>query len=88
MILMPRGRGFWRGSWGWFTQTYGYQYGGRCRWFPWLPRGWWAGSYGATYPYSIPMGQETIMLKEQIGLIEQELISIKKRLEELAKLGV
>ena len=57
---MPRGRNFWgRGFWKW---GYGYPYFGFgrgnpfpfCRWFPWLPRGWWTGIYGPTMPYRMP----------------------------------
>jgi hypothetical protein len=84
---MPRGRRFWTGPWGRFAIPYGYQYGGRCRWFPWLPRWWWTGLYGAMYPYSIPKEQEKTILKDQIELLEQELVSVKIRLEELAKSG-
>ncbi len=34
------GRGF-----GWATWPT-YNWFGRCRWFPWLPRWWWSGIYG------------------------------------------
>ena len=47
---MPRGRGFrWSG--------YGWPGWGRgnptpyCRWYPWLPRGWWTGMYGPVTPW-------------------------------------
>ncbi|MCD6262918.1 hypothetical protein J7L60_00715 [Candidatus Bathyarchaeota archaeon] len=48
---MPWGRGrAWpgRGFWGWPGNPYPF-----CRWFPWLPRWWWAypyWSYYAAYP--------------------------------------
>jgi hypothetical protein len=85
---MPRGRRFWTGGWGWFASPYGYQYWGRCRLFPWLPRWWWTGSYGANYPYSIPRVGETTMLNEQIAVLEQELVNIRRRLEQLTRSGV
>jgi len=67
---------------------YGYPYWpwGRCRWFPWLPRWWWSGVYGALTPYAtIPEEQEIAMLKNQAKLLEQALEQIRKRLEELKK---
>jgi hypothetical protein len=84
---MPRGRRFWTGSWEWYASPHRYQYWGRCRWFPWLPRWWWTGLYGAMYPYSISKEQEKTILKEQVAVLEQELVSIKRRLEELEKSG-
>jgi hypothetical protein len=57
VIQMPRGRGFgWRGfGWGlgWgpgWGRGNPYPF---CRWFPWLPRWWWA------YPYAYGMGSYT-----------------------------
>jgi len=59
---MPRG--FGRGAGWWWFGYGGYPFWGWrgrgnpfpfCRWFPWLPRWWWAtpyaGSYAATIPY-------------------------------------
>jgi len=64
----------------------------RYRWFPWLPRGWWAGIYSPitsyTTPYWIPpMPKEDViaMLGDEAKILEQELERIKKRLEELKK---
>lgn len=84
---MPSGRGFWIGPWGRFARHYGYQYWGRCRWFPWLPRWWWAGLYGTMDPYMIPEEQEITRLKAQIKVLEQELGNVNRRLEELKKTG-
>ena len=59
---------------------------GRCRWFPWLPRWWWAGIYGSMMPYTtISKEQEKSLLEHQAKLLEQTLEQIKKRLEELKK---
>ena len=65
---MPRGRNFFGpGFWKWnvFSWPYfGYGFwgwgGGRgnpfpfCRWFPWLPRWWWATPYASYYTSTIP----------------------------------
>lgn len=69
---------------------YGYAdwFWGRCRRFPWLPRWWWTGMYGAVTPYTpIPKEQERSILEYQVKLLEQTLEQIKKRLEELKKEG-
>ena len=68
---------------GLFTDPYGYPYGWRCRWFPWLPRGWWTGLYEPMMPYTIPREQEINMLEDQAKMLEQALEEITKRLEEL-----
>jgi hypothetical protein len=73
---MPRG-------WWWSTGPYGYPYGWRCRWFPWLPRWWWTGLYGHVPPYAIPKEQEIAMLKDQVNMLEQTLGEVERRLEEL-----
>ena len=95
---MPRGRGNWgRGYWGpRFSYPYsGYQFGyvgspfWRCRWFPLLPRRWWAGMYGPITPFdtlNMSKEQETAMLTEQMKLLEQQIDQVKKRLEEI-KIG-
>jgi len=52
---MPRGRGWFGRGWGrgWFGWGFGNPYP-FCRWFPWLPRWWWAyPAYGLPY-YGIP----------------------------------
>lgn len=63
---MPRGFGRGGGWWGW--GPYGgtaYPFGGWggrgnpfgfCRWFPWLPRWWWATPYASSYAATIPYG--------------------------------
>ncbi|KON30500.1 hypothetical protein AC480_01010 [miscellaneous Crenarchaeota group archaeon SMTZ1-55] len=76
---MPRGP-----SW-WFVSGYGYPYGWRCRWFPWLPRWWWTGLYGPITPYAIPQEQEIALLDDQAKTLEQALEEVKRRLEELKK---
>jgi len=56
-------------------------------WHPWVlrwSRPWW----GLPYPWpwvSIPKEQEIAMLEEQSRILEHELGSIKKRLENLKK---
>jgi hypothetical protein len=69
-----------------------------CRWFPWLPRGWWRfpSSYGYGTPYSAqyqpnPMIQPGIMaptqereiLEQNLKVLENQLVEIRKRLSEL-----
>ncbi|MCD6521919.1 hypothetical protein J7K56_04045 [Candidatus Calescamantes bacterium] len=48
---MPRGfgRGGWWYGWGWRGNPYPF-----CRWFPWLPRWWWATPYAGYYASTIP----------------------------------
>ena len=50
---MARGRGFGRGFWSGFGPGRGMGMGNPypyCRNFPWLPRRWWTGMYGAMAP--------------------------------------
>ena len=52
---MPRGfggRGFWGGWYGWggFWRGNPYPF---CRFFPWLPRWWWASPYISQYASTI-----------------------------------
>jgi hypothetical protein len=71
--------------------SYGYTYGWRCRWFPWLPRWWWSGTYGPITPWTpygrafIPKEQEIAMLENHRQLLEQTLEQMRKRLEALTK---
>ncbi len=58
---MARGRGFGRGFWSGFGPGRGMGMGNPypyCRNFPWLPRRWWTGMYGAMAPslgtYPVP----------------------------------
>ncbi|RKY38501.1 MAG: hypothetical protein DRP76_04400 [Candidatus Omnitrophota bacterium] len=53
------GPGFWKwGSWYPYSGV-GYPFFGWgrgnpfpfCRWFPWLPRGWWSGIWGPMTPF-------------------------------------
>ena len=91
-------RGFYRGYGGFGRGGGGgnpYPY---CRFFPWLPRRWWAypanaQQYMAPYPPVSPLmppsfpgyskEQENQMLTQQIQILESQLESLKKRLEEL-----
>jgi hypothetical protein len=89
-----RGRGFGRG----------YRFSGRglgnpypyCRWYPWLPRRWWAypaytqPSTPPQAPFDTPLPtynkeQEKQMLTQQIQILETQMDAIRKRLEELSK---
>ncbi|MFX1453625.1 MAG: DUF5320 domain-containing protein [Promethearchaeota archaeon] len=68
-----------------------------CRWFPWLPRWWWANPAYSQYlpqlqiPYSPTMPitptldptQEKQMLEAQINQLTQTIENIKQRLKEL-----
>jgi hypothetical protein len=60
----------------------GYPWPGRCYWFPWLPRWWWAGVYPET---PISKEEEVKMLQEEATALEEELKAIRKRLQELEK---
>ena len=64
-----------------------------CRFFPWLPRGWWTGMYGQvewTEQGPIIKGMEEIdalraelkRLEDEKRYIEQEINNLRKRLEE------
>ena len=71
-----------------------------CRFFPWLPRRWWAYpttsqlNLASSQPTNIPVilpkstpgyskKQEIEMLTQQTQILENQLKSLKKRLEEL-----
>ncbi|MGB4503546.1 MAG: DUF5320 domain-containing protein [Syntrophaceticus sp.] len=110
---MMRGRnyfgpGFWKGGPGPAWEGRGCSQGwglGRgnpspfCRFFPWLPRRWWAASGNASGPWAAapedvagPWAatptpgegwKEADVLKEQASFLQQQLDEINKRLEEL-----
>jgi len=96
---MPRGRnyfgpGFWKGGPGSAPWAGGGWGGGNpspfCRFFPWLPRRWWAfpgAGYGAGWaPGQWSQGQvpdEATVLKQQSDYLQQQLNEINKRLGEL-----
>lgn len=81
---MWRGRG-WRnwyymtGMPGWVRASIGYPAFGFCRWFPWLPRGWWSGTYGISWPWS----DMKEYLRREKQMLQEELKLIEKRLKEL-----
>lgn len=104
---MMRGRnyfgpGFWKGGPGRVGEGGG---GGRgnsapfCRFFPWLPRRWWAASGGIPGPWGAAperafgpwvaapaQGEawnEADVLKEQASFVQQRLDEINKRLKDL-----
>jgi len=100
---MPRGRfyfgpGFWKGGPGPASWAGGGWGRGNpspfCRFFPWLPRRWWAypgAAFGAGQlpgPWAAGQGQdvaqdEAAFLKQQAGFLQQQLNEINKRLGEL-----
>jgi len=72
----------------------GYGYTGdptKCARFPWLPRWWWSNpDYQGAVPVPPadvsamgPVPDERVYLQDQTKYLEQELVAIKKRLEEL-----
>lgn len=97
-----RGRGFGRGygigpGMG-MGRGFGSNLSWSCRWFPWLPRGWWRfpASYGYGTPYGAPFQptpmvqpgimppiNEREMLKQNLEVLENQLIQIRRRLSEL-----
>jgi hypothetical protein len=90
-----RARGYVRGYGRGFGRGYGYRAGytytsdlTRCARFPWLPRWWWANpDYDAAVPMVPPVpssDQEKQFLVDQVKYLEQELSSMRKRLEELS----
>jgi len=69
----------------------GYGYTGdptKCARFPWMQRWWWANpDYDGTVPVqpAAPSSdQEKQFLQDQVKYMEQELSSLRKRLEEMA----
>ncbi|MDH7576834.1 MAG: DUF5320 domain-containing protein [Bacillota bacterium] len=98
---MPRGRfyfgpGFWKGGPGPAPWAGGGWWGGNpspsCRFFPWLPRRWWAvpgTGFGAGWmpgPWGTGQGvtqDEAAVLKQQAEFLQQQLDGINKRLGEL-----
>lgn len=84
-----RGYGFGRGWWGgWPGNPYGF-----CRFFPWLPRRWWAmpgyARYGypgapTLYPWAAtPPVSEVEALKQEAAFLKEQLDAVEKRLKEL-----
>lgn len=98
---MPRGW-FWRAAYGapgaygpgwglgWGFRGNPYPY---CRWFPWLPRWWWAlpGAYRAWAPWGYPgpynpdPKAEAEILRQEAEALRAELSEIEKRLGEMEK---
>ncbi|MGB9791362.1 MAG: DUF5320 domain-containing protein [Thermacetogeniaceae bacterium] len=95
---MPRGRhffgpGFWKGGPGPAPWAGGWGGGNPspfCRFFPWLPKRWWAypgAGYGAGWMPGPPAGvpDEATVLKQQAEFLRQQLDAINKRLGELGE---
>ncbi|MHA1377072.1 MAG: DUF5320 domain-containing protein [Candidatus Helarchaeota archaeon] len=86
------GRGYWGPGYG-MGRGLGPNFSPNCRWFPWLPRWWWANPTYAqnvpipNYPFfpSIDQAQEKQMLETQLNQLQQTIENIKQRLEELEK---
>lgn len=55
---------------------------GRCFWFPWLPRGWWA---FPEYFEELSPKEEKEILKEDLKALKEEMKAIEERLKELEK---
>ncbi|AFV12446.1 hypothetical protein Tph_c22560 [Thermacetogenium phaeum DSM 12270] len=99
---MPRGRhyfgpGFWKGGPGpapWAGGWWGGNPAPFCRFFPWLPRHWWAypgwgfdagwlpGYWGAEQDWK---ENEAAVLKQQAAFLEKQLEEINRRLGELGE---
>ncbi len=91
---MPRGRfffgpGFWKGGPGpapWAGGGWGrgnpYPF---CRFFPWLPRGWWAypGYAWGPAPGGAAFPDEVEFLRQQAEFLQEQLKMINDRLNEL-----
>lgn len=75
---MPWGRGF---GWAWRS---GY-WPGYCRAYPWLPRRWWAGTYGPVYwtPEGPKLGEPT--KEEELSALKVEREALKGDIESLNK---
>lgn len=63
-----------------------------CRFFPWLPRWWWATGSAGLYPGTIPfpqinVEQEKEFLRQQEQFLENQLSQIKVQIAELEKKG-
>lgn len=94
---MPRGFGYGPGmSRGWQAREFGYGLGfganfsPNCRFYPWLPRRWWAtntyqGVANAPYPYPAGFSDESEYLQTQAQLLKTRLGVIEKHLEQLGK---
>ncbi len=90
------GKGFWGPGYG-IGRGLGPNPSLNCRWFPWLPRWWWANpaytqnlpSTIFTYDPTIPITptvdptQEKQLLEAQLKQLQQAIDNIKQRLEEL-----
>ncbi len=55
---------------------------GRCFWFPWLPRGWWA---SPEYFEELSPKEEKEILKGDLEVLREEMRAIEERLKELEK---
>ena len=81
------GRGFGRG----YGYGRGYSYAGdptRCVRFPWKQRWWWTNPNYDTVAAGVPpvptSDQEKQFLADQVKYMEQELTTLRKRLEEVS----
>lgn len=84
-----RGYGFGRGWWAGWPGNPSWS----CRFFPWLPRWWWATPGYAGYGYSgAPTGypwaatlpvSEVEALKQEAAFLREQLQAVEKRLKEL-----
>jgi len=70
------------GGFGWPGRGWGF-----CRFFPWLPRRWWAWAHPyAVPPWGyIPPEAELAILKARAEWLKNELDAISQRIEELEK---
>lgn len=89
---MPGGFGFGAGM-GRVARGFGYgrgyagNWGPACRFFPWMPRRWWAlGDQGdITAPFFAGIPVEGDYLQAQAKFLKNQLEAIEKRLEQLQK---
>ncbi|RDV84027.1 DUF5320 family protein [Ammonifex thiophilus] len=90
---MPWGFGFgrrWGGGWGaGWGRGWGWWGGWRCRFFPWLPRRWWAmPGWGAGQVPPTPWAgtpAEAEFLRQEANFLRQQLQAIEQRLQELER---
>lgn len=88
---MNRGRsyfgpGFWKGGPGpapWGGGSFRKGNFASCRFFPWLPRQWWASSWWTSPVYDVEQDESDMLPVNEADFLKREARFIQKRLEQI-----